>query len=289
MTPPARVPSATSCSSGRRRGTMRTDTFVGELAGLDGGPARGPAVAPHTPMGRVPVLGVPAKAKPRMAAMASGATRLVMTAERSRSRRRSSLRAMVPISRRAPRRDRPHGQKLPLAGVIALEPVGVVVGGRTRGDRRRLGWRRGGHPARRSRFGPDVGGRAGRVLAPGRGVPVPPGRPRPTCRRGPGIPGATRTGPRWACSPSGPRCGPTASASPPARCAGGRARPPRARPRRRRRLARPRRQALHARVRAGPGRRAPAGVGKRADGGVLLRNLGRPDCVRGDDPPCPCR
>ncbi len=35
----------------------------------------------------------------------------------------------MPVSRRAPRRSR--RQKLPLAGVIALEPVGVVVGGRT--------------------------------------------------------------------------------------------------------------------------------------------------------------
>ena len=38
---------------------------------------------------------LPAKAKPRMAAMASGATRQVITAERSRTRRRSSLKVMT--------------------------------------------------------------------------------------------------------------------------------------------------------------------------------------------------
>jgi hypothetical protein len=50
----------------------------------------------------VPENRLPAKAKPKMAAMATGATRQVMTAERSRTRRRSSLRVMMPISRRAP-------------------------------------------------------------------------------------------------------------------------------------------------------------------------------------------
>ena len=50
--------------------------------------------APDTPIGSGPVEALPAKAKPRMAAMASGATRQVITAERSRTRRRSSLRVM---------------------------------------------------------------------------------------------------------------------------------------------------------------------------------------------------
>ena len=53
-------------------------------------------------MDRLAVAALPAKAKPRIAAMASGATRQVMTAERSRTRRRSSLRMMAAISRRAP-------------------------------------------------------------------------------------------------------------------------------------------------------------------------------------------
>src|SRR5580658_6109712 len=128
MTPPARVPSATSCSRVAGEATVRTETLVGSWAACAAARTT-EGVAPLTPMGRTPSAGWLAKAKPRTAAMASGATRLVMSTERSRSRRRSSLRATIPVSRRAPRRSR--HQKLPLAGVIALEPVGVVVGGRT--------------------------------------------------------------------------------------------------------------------------------------------------------------
>ena len=83
-------------------------------------------------MAMVAVLAFPAKAKPRMAAMASGATRQVITAERSRIRRRSSLVVMVRISRRAPALATClHPLKLALVAVIALEPVGVVLGGRS--------------------------------------------------------------------------------------------------------------------------------------------------------------
>lgn len=57
-----------------------------------------------------------------------------MTAERSRTRRRSSLTVMAPISARAPRAHAlpARAQKLAFPSVIALEPVGVVVGGRSR-------------------------------------------------------------------------------------------------------------------------------------------------------------
>jgi hypothetical protein len=51
----------------------------------------------------VAVEAFPAKANPRMAAMAKGATRQVITAERSRTRRRSSVKVMTnEVSRRAP-------------------------------------------------------------------------------------------------------------------------------------------------------------------------------------------
>ena len=70
------------------------------LAWTDAVTSRGGA--PDTPMERLPAVGLRAKAKPRMAAMAKGATRHVMTTERSRSRRRSSLAVMGAITRAGP-------------------------------------------------------------------------------------------------------------------------------------------------------------------------------------------
>ena len=101
-TPPASVPSATSRLTVASSGTSRTTTLSGSWLACTA--ARSSAgEAPDTPIGSVAVETFPAKAKPRMAAMASGATRQVITAERSRTRRRSSLKVMTKaVSRRAP-------------------------------------------------------------------------------------------------------------------------------------------------------------------------------------------
>ena len=100
-TPPESVPSATSCLTAFSPGTSRTTTAGGSWLACTAAFKRA-GVVPETPMVVVPENRLPAKANPKMAAMATGATRQVMTAERSRTRRRSSLRVMMPISRRAP-------------------------------------------------------------------------------------------------------------------------------------------------------------------------------------------
>ncbi len=81
---------------------MRTTTLRGSWLAWTAARTRA-GEAPDTPMGSTAVEALPAKAKPRMAAMATGATRQVITAERSRTRRRSSLRVMTaPVRRGAP-------------------------------------------------------------------------------------------------------------------------------------------------------------------------------------------
>ena len=180
--------------------------------------------APDTPMGSAPLEALPAKAKPRMAAMASGATRHVMTTERSRTRRRSSLRVMT--TGQAPRSSDPGvmtrtGKKLALAVVITLEPVGFVVGGRVEtidddwGEVEAVIRLDGGAVRRPTRWPGST--TFSHLVVVFQFHLVDPSR---RAVRAPATPGGTRSGPRWACSPSGPRCGPTVSACPPARWLG---------------------------------------------------------------------
>ena len=181
-------------------------------------PAAAPVRHPRRRSGARRVEVFPAKAKPRMAAMATGATRQVITAERSRTRRRSSLKVMTKaVSRRAPDPGaRPHPEKLALAVVITLEPVGVVVGGRSEAIDDDWGGVEAVIRLDDAQFGPDAVAGLGGLLPPGGGLPVPPGRSGRRADRVPAGPGATRSGPRWACSPSGPKCGRTVSACRPA-------------------------------------------------------------------------
>ena len=76
--PPSRVPSATSRLSASALATRRTVTFGGSWLACTAARTRAGDV-PETPMGTGPFDALPAKAKPRMAAMASGATRQVIT------------------------------------------------------------------------------------------------------------------------------------------------------------------------------------------------------------------
>ena len=118
--------------------------------------------APDTPIGSVAVDAFPEKAKPRMAAMASGATRQVITAERSRSRRRSSVRVMMrAVSRRAP----DLGSLSSYAAEIYLWPSWIaalgarrkfVVGGRTEPVDDDWGAVEAVIRLDRARFGPDA-------------------------------------------------------------------------------------------------------------------------------------
>ena len=71
--PPARVPSATSRLSAASPATRWTDTFGGSWLACTAARTRA-GVEPETPIGIGPVDALPAKAKPRMAAMAKGAT-----------------------------------------------------------------------------------------------------------------------------------------------------------------------------------------------------------------------
>ena len=162
-------------------------------------PARARARRPTPRSGARAREALPAKAKPRMAAMASGATRQVITAERSRTRRRSSLKVMTnAVSRRAPGPGAVSSpEKLALARRDRAGAGGIRRRWPVRADRRRLGRRRGRHPPRRRAVRGRRGGGARRFLPPGGGLPVPPGgsgrravgRPPP-----PGEPGLARGG-----------------------------------------------------------------------------------------------
>ncbi len=110
--PPASVPSATSRLSAAASATRCTVTLGGSWLACTAARTNA-GDDPATPIGTAAFDALPAKAKPRMAAMANGATRHVIRAERSRIRRRSSLAVMVQINGR-PRR-----------------PVGVTARGST--------------------------------------------------------------------------------------------------------------------------------------------------------------
>ncbi len=170
-----------------------------ELAGVHRCLPAAPVRRPRPRSGASPWRRSRRRRSPRMAAMARGATRQVITAERSRTRRRNSLRVMMrAVSRRAPDRGSLSSRAETTFG--RRDRAGARRVRRRwadRSHRRRLGRRRGGDPPRRCAVRARRGGGPRSVLPRGRGLPVPPGRSgrravgRPPA---PGEPGLARGG-----------------------------------------------------------------------------------------------
>ena len=145
--PPSRVPSATWRVSASLLATRRTETFGGNWLACTAARTRA-GVVPETPMGTGPVDALPAKAKPRMAAMARGATSTVSTAERSRMRRRNSLAVMVQISGGPPDPGAPTAsrQRSPTIRRKAVPILGTCPASRSGSPRPRNGCAGPGNP-----------------------------------------------------------------------------------------------------------------------------------------------